>query len=527
MAIWSGLTVAVIGGTIVWAAGLGGDRVLRAPDQLTSGWLALAGGCLGIWLLLVTTPPEAIRLSPRLSKRLLLTASLLCALPMLLLAPVLSSELLRYRYDGRAWLLGTSPYVVLPEEPRTRASENVATELGPDLLDRAVPEGGHASLNLPVSQAGFIAAGTVEYLFPALTTRLPDSEPEGYWTDAFEMPLPTATAPAETVDPAEWRERLAELPAYQRLFPWRLLVLGFYLLAVGELIAWLRLRRQSPWWAVLFAWQPLVLVEFVGMGHQDMLGVAFLIASLRRTEMGRFRRASLCLAAAVAVKPLALLALPFLIRSGLQRDTDGSVWRTPAVRRVLPWFSGTLFVLCLPLFLGDYAGQGWVGWGHAAGNYFRSAEPGGSIYRLLEWAFLGDSPEAHRLTRVRVAAWILFFGGVAFAGAIAWLRRLSGADAFYATSLTALILLPMSPPWLVIWPLAMVPVLAGRGGLTALVWAATASLFYAHGPLETEPDLATSLSIYIPVMAAALIETIVFFRRSGRRAGAAAQARAV
>lgn len=518
LAIWSGLVAALVGGTFVWGLGLGGDRILVAPARLVAGWLALAGGCLAVWLLLTTTTRGAVKLPVRLSKRLILASSLICLLPMLWLAPVLSTEPLRYRYDGQTWLLGMSPYVISPDEARSAARPRRERDAWPDLLDGAVRRSSHASLNLPVAQAGFIAAGTTEVLFPVLAARPRASEFETRPDPEAEQTAPAVDQPAE-VSVGQLRVWLAELPAYRRLLPWRLLVAGFYLLAVGELIAWLRMRDQSPWWAVLFAWQPLVLIESIGMGHQDILGVAFLIASLRRGEMGRFRRAGMCLAAAVAVKPIALLALPFLIRSGWQRANDPAIpQRNAGLRRVAPWFIGTLGMLCLPLFLGDYMGHGWAGWGQAAWSYLRSAEQGGSIYRVLEWAFLGDSADPERVARVRMAAWILLGVGVAFAAAVGWARRLPPADAFYATSLTALILLPTSPPWMVIWPLAMVPALAGRGGLTVLVWAATASLFYADGPLDAEPDLRTSFTIYAPVLSVALLETMVFAWRRGRNA---------
>ena len=119
LAIWSALAMALVGGTIVLAIGLGGRGILETPSRLVAGWLALAGGCVGGWLLLTTTPREAIRLPVRLSKRIILLASLACAVPMLWLAPVLSTEPLRYRYDGQAWLLGTSPYTVAPAGGQT------------------------------------------------------------------------------------------------------------------------------------------------------------------------------------------------------------------------------------------------------------------------------------------------------------------------------------------------------------------------------------------------------------------------
>ena len=76
-------------------------------------------------------------------------------------------------------------------------------------------------------------------------------------------------------------------------------------------------------------------------------------------------------------------------------------------------------------------------------------------------------------------------------------------------TLVGLLLSPLMPPWLLVWPLAMVPLLPAGAGLTALVWAATATLSYATGPHLPLLEL-------VPVYAAGGVELIVF-ARSGQR----------
>ena len=44
------------------------------------------------------------------------------------------------------------------------------------------------------------------------------------------------------------------------------------LLTVAVLIAWLRSTRRSPWLALLYAWNPLVILEVAHSGHVDALG---------------------------------------------------------------------------------------------------------------------------------------------------------------------------------------------------------------------------------------------------------------
>ena len=86
--------------------------------------------------------------------------------------------------------------------------------------------------------------------------------------------------------------------------------------------------------------------------------------------------------------------------------------------------------------------------------------------------------------------------------------------AVYAASTVGLLLSPVSPPWLLIWPLAMVPLLGGGAGLTVLVWAATAGLSYlpetADAPFS--PARAAALAL-APVYVVGLAEAVLLTRR--------------
>jgi hypothetical protein len=302
--IWIVVILLLTVGLTAWMWTLRGPAAATRLDILRGGWLAFAAGCVALWLLLATTPQEALRLSTRLSKRIVIVLCLLLAAAAVVwLRPVLSAEALRYRFDGRTWLLGLSPYCVSPNEAEALAGNVQDAELRPDVLDQAAPHQERTTLNLPVGQAAFVATRTLEYLSP-----LEEEE--------VRPPL----APQTRAVSADWRVNLLDLPWWKQMLFWRCLLAIAYLLAVAELIAWTRYRELSPWWAVVFAWQPVVLMETLGAAHQDMIGVLFLIAGLRRADGGNMRRAALCLAASVAVKPLALLVLPFVLRRALRAD---------------------------------------------------------------------------------------------------------------------------------------------------------------------------------------------------------------
>ena len=184
------------------------------------------------------------------------------------LRPVLSAEVLRYRFDGRAWLLGLSPYKVSPDEAAELAVNVQDAELRPDLLDRARAHQQRTTLNLPVSQAAFVANRTLEYLSP------PEAEAKGHARHA-----------AKRAGDADWRVKL----------------LGHAVVAADAFLAGPagrglpaggrgadRVVAVSGAFAVVgggVAWQPLgVVMEMLGAGHQDILGVLFLIAGLRRAD---------------------------------------------------------------------------------------------------------------------------------------------------------------------------------------------------------------------------------------------------
>ena len=456
LALWAAAVAVLLAGTPALFYALRGGRVLSEPQTLRAGWMALSAVCVGLFALLASTPPDAIRLSPRLGKRvILIAAALMAAAAVAWLVPLLSPEPLRHRFDGKIWLLGDSPYLTSPADAAAQARTSRDAENRPDALDAAAPAQNRTTLTLPAGQA-FLAAGRAgEYLLPG-----------------------EAAAPADR--PAAWRALLADSPWWRRLLTWRCVLAAGYLVTIGELVAWLRQRKLSVWWAAVFAWQPLVLVESTGMGHQDVLGAMFLVAGLRRADLGRFRRAAISLAASAAVQPVALLALPFVLRQAWQAPPGDPAagGNGAAARRAAVWFAATLLLLLLPLA----TPAALANLADAASQYAYGPSPHAAVYRGIEGLFLGPG-ESGRATRVRTAGWLLCGAATLAAGAVAWVRRAGPTAALYAMTLAGLLLSPISPPWALVWPLALVPALGGRGGLAALVWSATAVLAYSAGTL--------------------------------------------
>ena len=84
------------------------------------------------------------------------------------------------------------------------------------------------------------------------------------------------------------------------------------LLTIAVLIAWLRSTRRSPWLALLYAWNPLVILEVAHSGHVDALGALWIAVAAWMLSTGRGMRAAIAFVLAVASK-----LLPIVLRAAL------------------------------------------------------------------------------------------------------------------------------------------------------------------------------------------------------------------
>lgn len=508
LAAWIGVVAIVVLAMPAWAFLLRDGGLILQLDLFRAGLLGGAALMLLMWMMLASTPINALRLSPYTSKRvILLISALLTAAALAWPAPILDDEPLRYRADGTSWLNGVSPYSLTPDEVtalwQSLGSAQSPLESPDDpfngetrTITEAVPGQDRATRIGPVLQGVAVMARAVEYLL-APGSRVVSNI--------------AATRPA-----TDWREAMETLPWWRQLWSWRLMLGAVYLLTVGELIAWLRQRDQSVWWAATFAWVPLTWFSSIAAGHGEIVGVLFFVAALRRLELNRNRRAALCLAGAAAVQPLTLLLLPFALRQAESRP-DRSEPATLARRRFAVWLIVTSVLLWLPVLLID---GGWRGFGHSVFMYINGVDDtwrNAPLPRMIVWLILDDSNPTRRLW-VRLLTIGIGGVGLLIVASFVWTRRAGIDVAAYALLLTAFLLAGDAPPWRMIWPLALVPILAGRGGLTALVWAGTCGLHYTRFTLSNDTNPANVLvAEYIPVYVAAVVEIIIVSRRTRPR----------
>ncbi len=114
---------------------------------------------------------------------------------------------------------------------------------------------------------------------------------------------------------------------------------------------------KAVWLTVL---NPLVIMHFVAGGHNDAVMVALLLAAFHAASRGSIAAGSSLIALAASVKPIAIVALPFI---GIMRNPREWTWG----RRLLDWVyvtaaSGAVFLLTAVV-----AGVGF-GWINALGT---------------------------------------------------------------------------------------------------------------------------------------------------------------
>ena len=432
---WAGLVATILGGTTAWLFALRGHRILDRDPVLIVGWAALAVAIIAVGILLRTTPPDAVRLEIRASSWCILTcAALLQLFALFALRPVLSHDWVRYRLDGRLWLSGMSPYASTPREFFVRHRS--------DETDALVSYWELTTIYPATAQAVFVVACVAEegMVRPQLVPRL--------------------------FDGAGWRQLVAHRPLWHVGVIQRAIVAVSAVACVWLSIAILTRSRQSPWCAVLLGWSPLFIIEAGGMGHVDIVGVLFVLLTIRSLQSHRPILATALLALAAGVKPHVVLLAPFLLR-----DAVGAGSRVRA-RWLAVSFVSFLALVYSPMLYQ----QGYKGWLRTSHVYATSWEANGSIYDLIKAS--ADPTDGVAVQHAKDRARMIAAAAVVVTMLVAWFGRADFVSAGYWIFLIALLVSPVVYPWYLLWVLCFVPLLRGWQGMTALVWAATVGVSY-------------------------------------------------
>lgn len=249
------LALALLGEAVLLAALLPGAHPHRA--------ILLAALSAPLWALAVWMVSR-LRLTRRAAVLLVLGVGVALQLIAISTPPSTSDDDFRYVWDAKVQLSGTDPYRYAPTAPEL-------AQLREPFLFGDAPcghpiAGGCTSINRP--DAHTIYPPVAEAAFVALRVA-------SFGGHGGHLPLQLAGA------------------------------------AGALLVGWLLLRRRPPWAAALWAWCPVVVVEYGNNAHIDWLAVLLVVLALgARSAVS----AGALVGAAIAVKLYPVLVLPSLMR---------------------------------------------------------------------------------------------------------------------------------------------------------------------------------------------------------------------
>lgn len=383
-------------------------------------YVGLALLTCGVWCLL----PGQIK-RPNTTQSMFIAAILIGLVmrgSMFLSLPVMEDDSYRYLWDGAVTANGIDPYKYAPAEAalegpfETQNSDPIESDLIDLQTLASTHSDAHSRINYPY----------VSTIYPPLAQ--------------------AAFAVAYRLDPFG-------------LNGWRWVLLTADLIAFALLVKLLAAYKRDRLWALIYWWNPIVVLHGFGAGHMDLLILPFLIGALLLAQQRKINWAVITLAGAGAVKLWPALLLPMIMRPLLRRPVQlvlaGGLFVIVTAIALLPQI---VHALDPQAGLNAYA----VGWRTHA-----------FIFAILEDVVLRGLDEPGLIARIVVMVSVI---GLTAYLALSRADDLKQLPALCAAVIASLILLsPTGYPWYLIWLapfLAFVP----NAGLRALF--ATAPLYW-------------------------------------------------
>ncbi len=108
---------------------------------------------------------------------------------------------------------------------------------------------------------------------------------------------------------------------------YKLAAIGFHMASTA--LIWSLLGRWKPeqqvWGTLLYAWNPVVLIEFAGSGHNDALLVFLIVLAVWAAQRGRWRGATAGLSASALTK---FVSAPLLPLYAVLLARERSTWKS-------------------------------------------------------------------------------------------------------------------------------------------------------------------------------------------------------
>ena len=289
------------------------------------------------------------------------------------------------------------------------------------------------------------------------------------------------------------------------LLAYKLTMLAAHL--ASTLLIWQIVRTWKPgqqvYAALLYAWNPVVLIEFVGSAHNDALMICLILLAVLCTQRGYWRSAVVALLAAALVKWIAVLLVPLWAIYWLRQQMT---WRARLLlagqAAVIVIIGATLSYLPYGQVLQSIGAplrvQGVVQAENSLGALViragqeALARIGVASARAPVWRLAAEQVVAWCSTGLVLLAWLVALYAV-------W-RRPTFEGLLQASCWLLLALLLFAPilrVWYVTWPLALVALLDWRpAGRTISSLAAAAPFLY----IQAQSPAWLDALIFLPVI---------------------------
>jgi alpha-1,6-mannosyltransferase len=305
--------------------------------------------------------------------------------PLLVRAVDAKSDMIRYLYDGRVQRLGYNPYLVVPADPALAGTHTDETRQMPSLRART--------------------------------------------------PYPAA---------AQLFFRLV-VTIHESSRAMKLALVACDLLTIAVLVAWLTSTGSSQWLALMYAWNPLVILEVAHSGHVDALGALWIAVSAWMLSTGRGLRAAIAFVLAVASKLLPIVLLPLF-------------WKRIRVRDAI---AGAMMLALLYL---PFASAATLPLG-AVPNVVEYIRFNGPMFKLLAWLFTA-----------RGAAAVAVLAGLGVAALMRVRTSANDPAAWGWPMAVSLACAPVVYPWYLLY---LTPFLFARSCAALVAWTFTVLPVYA------------------------------------------------
>ncbi|MDM8552162.1 glycosyltransferase [Desulfobacterales bacterium HSG2] len=271
-----------------------GAYPLEIPIPFVAERIVIPGGKFillfsSIWLaciLLLLLYPRG--LSDISGKIILLILAAVCRIAFLFHEP--SDDIFRYLWEGRLICQGINPYVHAPDDPA--------------LAELAARDPFHRRINHPDMPAAYPPLTLIIFAVTGLICYNP-------------MAI-------------------------------KILISLFDLTAIYYVFLLLQHRKLDVRWAILYAFNPVILLSFSGQGHFDVIQITFMLAAIHSYDRKKWPGMFIFLGLAVQIKYVAAMTIPFFIRrenlksSGLILFVVGVPY-LPFVETILPLDGGRVF----------------------------------------------------------------------------------------------------------------------------------------------------------------------------------------